>query len=850
MYMMITVLFIIRSKLTYLSSSNIRCNNILLINSSYNTSQEYIPLHYTMQKSLIITNPCHVEQSIFVQNHTLYGFQSKQLQWKRLCIAHNSVDEKIPIVNSIAYLNSDIILLIHGILYRTQDIISSTENDDIIYRISRYSNISVLFEKIDYVFTTPCCICYENISYHSTSQIYNDYVILANKNGDVNLFHLPSMAVAYNFENIFQSQSICQSNQCDILYLGLFHTIPILMCIVKYKTEKAIIYHRPFLEFTSSFQNSTFLNLTDGTLYITPTTFPNAFFFWDTKKIYYTPNGGLTLSEVTLNGCQFDYLDNMNENQLKAYYNDLEIDYDNITLLTKDMFCSNLTIDYIIISNREFYLQTENNYWLYGKESFFPSIMKLPLDNECIPLIQDQQNLSMPYININISQCLANLNLQIIPCSSFAQSFCSYLRFEPLFDTHQLYILEKNSREEFQFILEAYTIIPIMISSIESAFFDYSVNYKINYINNGIIQIIGVKQNIVISTRNQTSDLYGSSLSSFRLGLIQYDHACTQTPTFAFQVEASCSTDSVLRVKSDNEFEVWNQYNPVIDIEWIEQNLPINAIHQFSPIYIKHKQNDPLLLNYQYCFNNICQSIDDHELKSLIIYAIPINKEHDDYARYLINRTDTCIPFNQSIYELWLQWTLNMTDKTQHFQIPYERRTFYRTLLNISLISNQSCLFFNGSDYLHINNTLNQVSNDYLKFLIHIIAYNTKYSYCDLETFLLLEIEPIHHIQTTYRGFAFLITLFIFILSFILFLYIYTYYKQHQRKTSLEYHRLNQIDAGQFHQWYDIARYLNENRNTTEYHLIHTHLQNLQPTTNLTKRLMEYHKKPKTNDIN
>ncbi|CAF2878597.1 unnamed protein product, partial [Rotaria sp. Silwood2] len=173
--------------------------------------------------------------------------------------------------------------------------------------------------------------------------------------------------------------------------------------------------------------------------------------------------------------------------------------------------------------------------------------------------------------------------------------------------------------------------------------------------------------------------------------------------------------------------------------------------------------------------------------------------------------------------------------------IPYERRTFYQTLLNTFSISTNSCLFFNGSFPIHINETINQASDDYLKFILHIIAYNNKFSFCDLETFVLIEIGPIHNIHNSYRGFIFLITLFIFLVFFILFINIYTYYKQQQRKKYLEYHRLNQIDAGQFHQWYDISQYLNANKNTDNYNLMRNYLRNLESTTNLTKRLMEYH---------
>jgi len=51
----------------------------------------------------------------------------------------------------------------------------------------------------------------------------------------------------------------------------------------------------------------------------------------------------------------------MNEYQLKNYYINLDINYDNITLLTKEIYCLNLTIDYIVISNNEFFILTKNS---------------------------------------------------------------------------------------------------------------------------------------------------------------------------------------------------------------------------------------------------------------------------------------------------------------------------------------------------------------------------------------------------------------------------------------------------------------------------------------------------------
>jgi hypothetical protein len=126
--------------------------------------------------------------------------------------------------------------------------------------------------------------------------------------------------------------------------------------------------------------------------------------------------------------------------------------------------------------------------------------------NECGPIVNIPKNfgfvqgthkLVKPSDNWNTSQCLVDINKQSLPCSPYIQSFCSYLRFEPLFEINRIYILEKNRKQSFSFILDAYTIIPIIISSTKSTLLTYSINYTINRLNNGIVQIIGVRLGVL-----------------------------------------------------------------------------------------------------------------------------------------------------------------------------------------------------------------------------------------------------------------------------------------------------------------------------------------------------------------
>lgn len=59
----------------------------------------------------------------------------------------------------------------------------------------------------------------------------------------------------------------------------------------------------------------------------------------------------------------------------------------------------------------------------------------------------------------------------------------------------------------------------------------------------------------------------------------------------------------------------------------------------------------------------------NNQLDSLIIYAIPVNKEHEQYAHHLIHRTNSCVPISSLIYQLWLRWTLNITARNEFFHV-------------------------------------------------------------------------------------------------------------------------------------------------------------------------------------
>jgi hypothetical protein len=80
----------------------------------------------------MITNPCYTDQSILIRNHSIYKFDR---EWKRLFNTEGN-----SIVNSIAHFNKHLILIINGTLFQTQDVISSSNDQNIVYRLIRYSS--------------------------------------------------------------------------------------------------------------------------------------------------------------------------------------------------------------------------------------------------------------------------------------------------------------------------------------------------------------------------------------------------------------------------------------------------------------------------------------------------------------------------------------------------------------------------------------------------------------------------------------------------------------------------------------------------------------------------------------
>ena len=70
-------------------------------------------------------------------------------------------------------------------------------------------------------------------------------------------------------------------------------------------------------------------------------------------------------------------------------------------------------------------------------------------------------------------------------------------------------------------------------------------------------------------------------------------------------------------------------------------------------------------------------------------------------------------------------------------------------------------------------------------------------SFCDLETFIIVEVEPLWPAYHPHRGIVFLLTLCAFVLCFIVFVRICTFYKDQQNRKHDKATRLNQIDAGE-----------------------------------------------------
>ncbi|CAF1607469.1 unnamed protein product, partial [Didymodactylos carnosus] len=222
----------------------------------------------------------------------------------------------------------------------------------------------------------------------------------------------------------------------------------------------------------------------------------------------------------------------------------------------------------------------------------------------------------------------------------------------------------------------------------------------------------------------------------------------------------------------------------------------------------------------------------------LIMYAIAINEQDEIYAENLLDRSN-CVPLNRSLYRLWTRMTLMTSAKTKMSYVPYERRTFYRTLIHSFNIPKNSCLYYNATNPLKINESINQAHGTEYKFLLHIISYNNLQSFCDLETFVLLEVKMDKNNRRQLRGYIFIVTICIFFILCTLLVYIYAYCIKMKNKKKLDNWRLRHLDQGLMIEWYDVAQLLNQSKNTNAYDIMKNYLKNAEKTTQVTTRLLE-----------
>jgi hypothetical protein len=246
------------------------------------------------------------------------------------------------------------------------------------------------------------------------------------------------------------------------------------------------------------------LNFTGEHLSVTASIFPDAYFFWDEMQLFYTLNLGRLVSEINLSGCQQESFEQLDDDSSKHGYIRSRVDDDRPASRT-EKFCVNRTLDYLFVSQNQFFLMTKTGQsvfiersscdipvvfthlegeYFYGQESFVPSMISLEQEHSCGPLVNSPhrfgslQGTHLPWrSDMNLSQCLWSVQAQSVPCSAYTKFNCPYIRFESLFDRQRVYRLEKNTKQSFPFILQASRIIPIMIIRSPSDHFDYSVNY-------------------------------------------------------------------------------------------------------------------------------------------------------------------------------------------------------------------------------------------------------------------------------------------------------------------------------------------------------------------------------------
>jgi hypothetical protein len=61
--------------------------------------------------------------------------------------------------------------------------------------------------------------------------------------------------------------------------------------------------------------------------------------------------------------------------------------------------------------------------------------------------------------------------------------------------------------------------------------------------------------------------------------------------------------------------------------------------------------------------------MNSEQFTSVLIYAVDMDRADDDTARYLLHRTDSCVPMSSLTYRQWTRWTYNFSMRKQFVSV-------------------------------------------------------------------------------------------------------------------------------------------------------------------------------------
>lgn len=369
-----------------------------------------LPVKIIVEQQNRLQNVFYHDETIRIREENLFQFDQKKNLWKQIYVR----EKFSPFFHDLTKTttNERFLVISNGSFYQIDFFNRSNEKIDVIEKMSRFSPENSLrsidFHRLKFVFSTN----------------FPSLIFLVDQNENVVLFSFETSTIVYEFD------SFVSNSNSTIVHLALSSSSNELLIVV-FRHFRAEFLH--FFLFDERFSSDKIqIDSFDEKFFVRPSSKLDAFFLFDQKKMFYTPNFGYSIVEV---------------------------------------FSTNDT-----------------------DESILPS---------------------------------------------FDRKICSSTSFSPLFDTKEVFQIEKNEKKTFEFRLETIFFISFLLISTPANRFVYSMNLTEN--------LLDVNQRNVFIEISIKNDVFQHQSASFRIDLIDKKFSCRSSPSF--RIETKCSSLNKFRVK-------------------------------------------------------------------------------------------------------------------------------------------------------------------------------------------------------------------------------------------------------------------------------------------------------------